>query len=860
MTRFCMFLLLCSVSVYAQKPVLNPTTYTDWETTIVDPLLTGDGKFALHTQRSSSGNQALLITDLRSNQVIKVDNLNSAVSLMAGDKMAAFKTTTDSLFIASFGQRMKLEKLDAVSTFSTNKADHLAYVSTSRPAELVLYQLNGKTKQRFSKVSAYFFSADGLFLYFKQQQDEPSRSERLMVLDLQTRKMKAILENVTIRTLVADSTGNQLLVAGSDKNKNRQIWYYKPTLDQVALLDFSKLTGKTTVDTIPPYFNRSRENLFFTLNNQTHGRPLTNVEPANMRIWSYRDSLFQSEIKISPPYSLFTFHIPTQQWFELANADEELIGTANGKWALVRKKFKTNRFWEEDLKADTYIVSLQTGEKVKLPEKFSNYESIPFFSPNRQFLINFHTPDLSYYVYDLQTGHSRNLSKQIKEAVYDDLIDRIVRRPYGVAGWYSEDQLLVYDQYDIWKVNVKEALPAQNITQGLGRKNKLIFSYVYEDRHAMVRKHPFMLLSAFDRETKNNGFWTLQANNAPVKRHMDARVYHISRVNSYGFEFPKGMKPIKAKAAEQYLVRRESATEHPNFFITADFSAYKPLSGLAPQRNYNWLTSEVISWTMTDGRPSQGILYKPENFDPQKKYPVIFHYYQRKSDKLNEYLVPQLSGATLDIPTYVSNGYLVFVPDIYYSFGKGNGESALNAVESAALFLKQFPFVDGTRMGLQAHSHGGSQTNFIIANSTLFAAACTVAGTANVISSYGQLTGRGASRQPGGEVGFMGIGFGVGKTPWSSPDLYIRNSPVFRIDKVTTPMLIMHGNKDTALPFEQSIELFTALRRAGKPAWFLEYLNAAHVLKDKQAEDFTVRMRQFFDHFLMNKPRPIWMK
>lgn len=858
MKYLCLFLLLGSLPAFAQKPTLTAADYKDWEKTLVNPTLTSDGRFAFYTLRHASGKETLIITDLKQQKQKQIHSLHSAVYLMQHKKMAAFKAGGDTLYLVSLNKELQINKLSHVNTFNTNAREYLTY-TTEKEDELILYHTGTKAQTVFKKVKTHFFSADGHWLYMTQQTGTPAGTQRIMAINLQTLQVKPVAEHIAIHAMVADSIRNQLVFTSIDAERREKIGYYAPALEKPVDIDLAKITGKIKVDTIKPYFNKSGENIFFTLlaNDQTH-RTLHSETPA-VRIWSYRDSLFQSEIKNTPPFSLYTFHIPSKQIFQVTNEDEELASTVNGTSLLVRRKFKTNRFWEASLQTDTYLVNVQTGQKTKLPEKFSNYESNPFFSPNRQYLVNFFTPDLHYYVYEVKTGAWRNLSKQIQAIVYGDDIDRIVRRPYGIAGWYDEDHLLIYDQYDIWKVNVKDDIPAQNLTRGIGRKNRLIFSYVYEDRSAQVQKQPFMLLSAFDRETKANGFWTLRENAAPVKQHMDSYVYHIGRINSYGFEFPKGMRPLKAAQQQQYIVRRESATEHPNLFSTTDFKSYLPISDLAPQKAYNWLSSTLLSWKMTDGRMSQGILYKPENFDPQKKYPVIFHYYQRKSDKLNEYLIPQLSGATLDIPTYVSNGYLVFVPDIYYSFGKGNGESALNAVESAALFLRQFDFVDGNRMGLQAHSHGGSQTNFIITHSTLFAAACEVAGTANLISSYGQLTGRGASRQPGGEVGFMGIGFGIGKTPWTTPDLYIRNSPVFYIDKVTTPMLIVHGDKDTALPFEQSIELFTALRRAGKPAWFLEYLNAGHVFKEKQAEDFTRRMRQFFDHFLMDKPRPGWM-
>jgi dipeptidyl aminopeptidase/acylaminoacyl peptidase len=257
---------------------------------------------------------------------------------------------------------------------------------------------------------------------------------------------------------------------------------------------------------------------------------------------------------------------------------------------------------------------------------------------------------------------------------------------------------------------------------------------------------------------------------------------------------------------------------------------------------------------------SQGILYRPENFDSTKKYPLIFDYYERRSDELHEFLLPDFCTARIDIPYFVSNGYLVFVPDIYYRQGH-NGEGACNAVLSAARYLSQFPWVDSTRIGLQGHSFGGWETSYLITHATLFRAACEVAGVSDQVSGYDELQGnRGTSRQDLYEGNSQGASYGYGVTPWTAPSLYMGNSPVFFADRVTTPLLIMHGDADHKVPFEQSVEWYLALHRAGKKVWFLQYQKEDHVLSryaDKL--DFTVRMKQYFDYYLKGSPPPKWM-
>jgi dipeptidyl aminopeptidase/acylaminoacyl peptidase len=250
---------------------------------------------------------------------------------------------------------------------------------------------------------------------------------------------------------------------------------------------------------------------------------------------------------------------------------------------------------------------------------------------------------------------------------------------------------------------------------------------------------------------------------------------------------------------------------------------------------------------------AKGILYTPENFDTQKKYPLIFHYYEISSDQLYLFRKPTLSSGGLDISWYVSNGYLVFIPDI--KIPKGHpGKGALSVIRAAKYFHRK-PWVG--KMGLQGHSFGGYITNYLITHNNLFAAAQESAGPADFISGYGAVkkyTGNGMQYLY--ERGQNNIGV----TPWQRQDLYITNSPIFRADKINTPLLILHNEEDNAVPVSQGIELFTALRRLKKPAWLLQYDGEGHMLINEQHKlDFSRRQQQFFDHYLKGLPAPEWM-
>jgi dipeptidyl aminopeptidase/acylaminoacyl peptidase len=283
--------------------------------------------------------------------------------------------------------------------------------------------------------------------------------------------------------------------------------------------------------------------------------------------------------------------------------------------------------------------------------------------------------------------------------------------------------------------------------------------------------------------------------------------------------------------------------------------SYKILTDIKPQEHYNWLTTQLIRWKTFSGEVGEGVLYKPENFDSTKKYPIIFHIYEKFSNQINEFKKPELSNGEMNVPYFVSNGYLVFEPDIHYNIGYP-GESAYDYVISAAKQLSKLTYIDSMKMGLQGISFGGYEINFIIANTKIFAAASSSAGICNLVSGYGSLRGSGISSQYIYET-HQGR---IGKTLWEKPDLYIKNSPIFNADRVSTPLLIMHNKGDQSVPWSQGIEWFTALRRLGKKVWMLEYDDEGHGIGGKNNMiDFSIRLKQFFDYYLECKSAPKWM-
>ncbi|MCF6401251.1 prolyl oligopeptidase family serine peptidase [Chitinophaga filiformis] len=576
----------------------------------------------------------------------------------------------------------------------------------------------------------------------------------------------------------------------------RTLRYYQPDVDSVRTLHDS-CTG-------PLQFSRDRKRIICQL------LPAKLPSRDEIRIWHYHDYYLQ---RPPPVLTTVVIRLEDAQVLSVNVPGTQIAYQDGGRYIITQNSLNYQEYyWNKTVISTLYLVDTHTGERKAIAANKDNLLIQPAISPGERFMT--WLDPSSHYIrcYEIATGHTRDLLKGIE-----------------VAQWTAGDSaVFIHTAVDVWQVDPTGQKPAVNMTGG-------------KQRHTIFRLLFPGIFVAFDTKTKQNGFWRWRHNSlAPCT--MDDCLY-------YWPQYPLDQyKPLKAKDTTIYLLSRMEATESPNLLLTDDFSRFTRLTNIRPEAAYNWLTVELTK---------AGLLYKPANFNPQQKYPIIFHYYERSKDYLHRYLPPALSEGSFNVATYVSNGYIVCIPDIRTKKGRP-GSSAAKAVLRAAKYLSAFPWVDRQKMGLQGHSFGGYITNYIITHSDLFAAAQASAGPVNFFSGYGAIRKiTGTAMQQLYEQGQNKMGV----TPWDRPRLYRKNSPVIRANKVHTPLLLMHNDNDNAVPFAQGIELFTALRRLQRPVWLIQYKDEGHQLfRDPQKLDFTVRQQQFFDHYLKGKPAPDWMK
>ena len=499
--------------------------------------------------------------------------------------------------------------------------------------------------------------------------------------------------------------------------------------------------------------------------------------------------------------------------------------------------------WDADYN-DYYIIDLKAGTTRKLATKS---ESRLSFSPEAKYLFGYDGEKRQYFVIDPAT--LKRTDFKIPSNLYNELEDTpSTPSPYGEAGWTKDDaNLLVYDASDIWAIDPTGKTLPRNLTGSAGRMENLHFRYLNLDpeAHSIDLSKP-ILLSGMDPDTKAAGYFSFNANepNArPKKLLFGDKLYSI---------------PIKAKTGDLVSFTQQDFVEFPDVWVAkSDFSEAHKLSNANPQQaQYNWGTAELVSWISADGQKLQGILIKPENFTYGKKYPMITYFYERLSDTLHSYHAPAPSASTVNLSYFASNGYVMFVPDIPYKTGYP-GESSMSAIISGVLSIVNRGYVDPTKLGIQGQSWGGYEVAYLVTQTNLFNCACSGAAVADMFSAYGGIRyGTGILREGQYEHGQSRIGGNI----WEKPLQYLENSPLFWLDKVKTPLLMMHNDKDGAVPFTQGIELFSGLRRLGKPAWMVSYNGEDHNLVErKNRKDWSIRLSQYFDYFLKGAPMPVWM-
>jgi dipeptidyl aminopeptidase/acylaminoacyl peptidase len=574
-------------------------------------------------------------------------------------------------------------------------------------------------------------------------------------------------------------------------------------------------------------------------------------EKAVVDLWTSKDEYIQPIQKVRAERDrnrTFTaaYLIPEKKVVQLGDATlPDVTPSENAQWILGSddREYRALADYDERY-ADAYVVDAATGTRTLLAKKHRGQVT---WSPNGKYLLAFDGKDWS--TVSVPDGKSVNLTAALPVKFWNEEHDSpSTPAAYGSAGWTKDGKwVLLYDRHDIWRVG-PDGSGAKNITAGYGRQHDLRLRYIRTEvenpRERWIDGSKPLMLQAENLKTWETGFFraTLEGSE-PKQLIMSSKNYSV---------------PVKAKDADVYLLTEQTFNEFPDL-LTSDgtFKELRKVSNANPQKaQLLWGTAELVPFKNADGVPLTAALYKPENYDPKKKYPMMVYIYERLTQNVNRFVNPA-PGTSINISYYVSNGYLVLTPDIVYTVGYP-GQSALKCVLPAVQAVVDRGIVDEKAIGIQGHSWGGYQIAYMVTQTNRFRAVAAGAPVVDMVAAYdGIRWGTGLPRQFQYERTQSRIGGSI----WQYPTRFIENSPIFWMDRVQTPVMILQNDGDDAVPWYQGIEFFLALRRLGKDAWLFNYNGQPHGLRNRaDQKDYTIRLQQYFDHFLKGAPAPAWME
>ncbi len=884
--------VLVTTTVMGQKKVLDHTVYDAWQSikeVVADPR----GEFVVYNITPQEGDGVLMIRNLKTGADFKIDRATKPVFSEDGqfliakisplfaetrkakiEKKKVDEMPKDSMVIVHLKEGV-IEKIPSVKSFQI--AEHgngvLAYLKdkkgdiTKEGSELILRDLNSKINHSYNNIASYSLHPKALACVMYQVKNK-SNPAKVLLVTLADSVGKVISSYFNSATGFSwDETNKQLAYLieqdSTDKalQKNYSLAYYQADADTA-----TRIVKRAHPDLPAQYtiggdrklqFSKSGDHLEFGIQPilPVKDTSLPEFERASVDIWHYEDASLQPmqlknlEVSLKSTETVL-YHTKNNSLTYLGKIKErDLMSTKEGDglltYAILDSNYALASQWQGYSLKDIYAIQNNNGKRTLIQKAWKGNLMSAAYDGSK--LVFYDETRKKYMAYDAALGKQMQIAKDIKFPLYDEEND-VPDDPnaYGIAKWMDDNQhLIVYDRYDLWLVDANGIKPSIALTNG--RKNKTIYRFVEtdKDRNALTFTSA-ILLKGFNEHTKTESLVHLQLGSNQSFEINNLPVHYTTIVGS--------------KNTNTLAVLQEDEKTAPNVFVYA-FDKVKqnpnPISSINPQQaNYNWMRSEIVKWKAYTGKMAEGVLYTPENFDATKKYPMIVYFYERNNQTVHNYIPPAPTASRLNISFFVSRGYIVFVPDIWYKNGYP-GQGAYDYILSGTRAMIQKGFIDSTKVGLQGQSWGGYQIAYLITKTNLYAAAWAGAPVVNMTSAYGGIRwGTGMNRQ----FQYEKTQSRIGASLWERPDLYIKNSPLFSLPAVTTPLVIMSNDADDAVPWYQGIEYFTAMRRLNKKMWMLVYNNEAHnLIERKNKKDIQIREQQFFDHYLQGAPMPTWM-
>lgn len=905
MNRILLVMLLFTSSMYAQKHAVGEEDYREWKT-ISNQKISKDGTLITYELKQLIGDGVQYV---QQTNPFKLDSFDrgSALLFPENTNFVAFKISPgfdtlrklklkkvkkskwpgDSIAIYDL-KNNSLEKFPKILSFKVSeKGNSFAYLQeieaktkaswfsrmintkkkTSKDKLLRVYYSYPKLSFEQQKVKEFTLSDDGTqiaYIEIIEDKDKKKNTEKLVVKKTATGEVISSFTPIQRYKLPiwSESMGKMVYLYSSDTAQNNyEIKIHDYTINSsisfgdtlLSLLDTNLVPSEWKT----PYFSKDEGLLFFGVKERKYKEPedtLLDDEKYHLDIWHYKDQKIQAQqvkelARQKKKYYLYAYDFNTKTLNQLSNDTLKVRVSDRHEphmaLAYSNEPYAIESQWTYPWKKDYYLISLKTGVPGLIKKALKYPGSL---SSKAHYFTYFNEEEMEHQIIDLRNNSERCITCSVDSVSWTRDINGMPFKagPVRNLGFTRADQFLFQSEWDIWSYDALRGT-LTCITKRQGEKRNIKLTLHKKNSDSVYVDLLDSYVSGLNKITKSMHLFTWLKH----ENHFDLIENMISPHKLHSL--------VWSENGAKVLMRKSSVSEYPDLYLTnPGFNKPRRMSNANPQQDsVYWPSVEHVKWMSYDSVQLEGLVYLPENYDALKKYPLLIYYYELNSDNLHSYRSPRPSASIINPIEYASNDYIVFIPDIRYKVGYP-GKSAYNAIMSGTDFVIDRYSVDSLKMGLQGQSWGGYQTAQMITMTNRYAAAMAGAPVSNMFSAYGGIRwSSGLNRQ----FQYETTQSRIGKTIWEAPELYYQNSPIFHLPNVSTPLLIMHNDKDGAVPWYQGIELYSGMRRLKKPCWMLVYNNDGHNLKKLANKfDLSIRMNQFFDHYLKDEPIPEWMK
>ena len=884
--------IISSANLFAQdsndKKVLTLEGYARWRS-ITSTSISYDGNWITFGYWTPQAEDTLYVKNLTTDKEIEIprgsrpqfsNNSKWVAYVVSLPRKEAQKLRKDNKTVPIKAQLMNLEtgeKLtwDNVTSFSFSNGSKLFAVKKPKSdrdakhngTDLILRNLEKGVNEHIGSVSSFSFNKPGTLLAYTIDAADKT-GNGLYVINLDSGSRRTLdYGDVDYSRMTWDEEGEALAVL---KGKEKKDFIQKEN-SLVIITDLGIGEAKKFEYNPADSYDFPKNMVISEKRALSWSKDLTKVffgvkeqeaiqekksedaeEVANVDIWHWQDTRIQSVQMVRANSDRnFTyrgvFNLENKRFVQLTDESmREINITQDGKWGIGQYVREYISDWKER-KADYYRVNIATGERTLM---FKAHGRTLGLSPDSKHFL--YWKEGHVWDYKIETGEKINLTKNAPVSFVNKEYDYPGEVPaYGLTGWIKDSTAVILThRYDLWLQPLDGSI-ATNLTGGIGEKEEIRFRYVRLDQEErFIDLSEPVLLSAYGQWTKKAGYYRLD------KGELEKLIYVDKRVG----------RPVKSKNADKLMYNIESFVDFPNYYVSdTKFSFPKRVTDANPwQSEYKWGHRILFDYTNKNGIRLQGTLAIPDDYQPDQKLPMMVNFYEKNSQNLHRYVAPRYAssfGGVLMEP--VSKGYLVMQADIHFNKGSTHADM-LDCVEAAVKKVIEMGYADANRIGLNGHSFSGQGASYIATQSKMFAAIASGAGVTNLVSEFNHFWGwnyqvTNSFGGNGQRYSYYGQGR-LGTNPHDDFELYWNESAVAHVKTMDTPLLLFNGTSDGTVAIMQNLEFYNALRFNRKNVILLAYPGEGHSLSNlANRKDLTVRMQQFFDHYLMDKPAPDWM-